>query len=261
MSIFDSIRVKKLPRNLFNLGYQNKLTAKMGEITPFLICPTVPGDKFRFNTDAFMRTAPLIAPIMHNVRVDFHYFFVPNRLLWKEWQNFIVGENRNLVIPNLPSRYKSPTSQITKKKIAEILGDGQLMEYLGYQFVQTELNPLEAGTMSQLPLRAYWQIIKDYYADENLDTVIANLDFESFPKVQDWSAIYNSTNLQFADEKQQIRLFKFYNRAWRKDYFTSALPWLQKGEQVAFNLGAEAPVHISKQIARNSLTVDCVRYN
>jgi len=250
MSIFNSVSFKKLPRNLFNLGYQNKMSARMGDIIPFLVCPTVPGDKFRFSVDAFMRTAPLIAPLMHNVRVDFHFFFVPNRLLWKEWQNFIVGEKNNLVLPNFPSRYRK-ASGATDKKLNEILGNGQLLDYLGYQFVQTELDPLEAGTMSQLPWRAYWQIIKDYYADENLDKPIAEIDVQD-PLgigIRDWSGLYNGTQARFFDVDYQHRLFRFYKRAWKKDYFTSALPWLQKGEQVTFNLGANAPVHIDKSNA------------
>lgn len=250
MSIFSSISFKKLPRNLFNLGYQNKMSARMGDIIPFMVCPTVPGDKFRFSVDAFMRTAPLIAPLMHNVRVDFHFFFVPNRLLWKEWQNFIVGEKNNLVLPNFPSRYRKVSGN-SQKKLDEILGNGQLLDYLGYQFVQTDLDPLEAGTMSQLPWRAYWQIIKDYYADENLDKAIAELDAQD-PigiSIRDWGGIFNGTQARFFDTDNQHRLFRFYKRAWKKDYFTSALPWLQKGEQVTFNLGASAPVHISKQNA------------
>lgn len=89
-NIFNSIRMKRPRRNAFNLSYESKLTLNMGELVPIMCMPVVPGDKFRVKTESLVRLAPLVAPMMHRVNVFTHYFFVPNRLVWNEWEDFIT---------------------------------------------------------------------------------------------------------------------------------------------------------------------------
>lgn len=89
-NIFNSIKLKRPRRNVFNLSYENKLTVNAGELIPIMCKPVVPGDKFRVNTEMLVRLAPLVAPMMHRVDVFTHYFFVPNRLVWNKWEDFIT---------------------------------------------------------------------------------------------------------------------------------------------------------------------------
>ena len=78
-------------RNVFNLSHEHKLTCDMGMLVPIMLEEVVPGDSFRVNTDIVVRLAPLLAPIMHRVDVFTHFFFVPNRLVFDKWEDFITG--------------------------------------------------------------------------------------------------------------------------------------------------------------------------
>ena len=102
-NIFNSIRMKRPKRNAFNLSYESKLTLNMGELVPIMCMPVVPGDKFRVKTESLVRLAPLVAPMMHRVNVFTHYFFVPNRLVWNEWEDFITKGVDGEDVPLLPS--------------------------------------------------------------------------------------------------------------------------------------------------------------
>ena len=86
-NIFNSVKLKRPRRNVFNLSYENKLTVNAGELIPIMCKPVVPGDKFRVNTEMLVRLAPLVDPMMH------HYFFVPNRLIWNQWEDFISNSS------------------------------------------------------------------------------------------------------------------------------------------------------------------------
>lgn len=91
MKLFDSIRVGKPRLNKFDLSHEKKLTFNMGDLIPILLQEVVPGDKFRVTTEVLMRLAPMLAPMMHRVNVTTHFWFVPNRLIWNEWETFITG--------------------------------------------------------------------------------------------------------------------------------------------------------------------------
>ena len=78
--------------NKFDLTHDVKMSAKMGEITPIMVCEAIPGDKFNIGCDSLIRFAPMIAPMMHRVDVSMHYFFVPNRLVWPGWENKQIND-------------------------------------------------------------------------------------------------------------------------------------------------------------------------
>ena len=224
-NIFNSIRLKRPKRNVFNLSYENKLTMNMGELVPIMCMPIVPGDKFRVNTEALVRLAPLVAPMMHRVNVYTHYFFVPNRLVWNEWEDFITkgidGEDAPLLprfnihsgwVQNVPESY---------------LFNSSLWDYLGLPTVRsingTSINKDDNAVdlpnnfrVSSLPFRAYQLIYNEYYRDQNLTNEV------SVP-------VKSGTEDSWDDINSLLRLRR---RAWEKDYFTSALPWLQRGPEV-----------------------------
>ena len=106
MSIFNSIPLPKLKRSKFNLSHDVKLTANMGTLIPVLCQPVLPGDKWDISTQFLCRTSPMLAPVMHRINIYFHTFFVPNRLLWDNWEDFITQGVNGKDKPVLP--YTTP---------------------------------------------------------------------------------------------------------------------------------------------------------
>lgn len=233
-NIFNSIRMKRPRRNAFNLSYESKLTLNMGELVPVMCMPVVPGDKFRVNTESLVRLAPLVAPMMHRVNVFTHYFFVPNRLVWNDWETFITqgidGEQK----PVFPKFNLNMLSYSALLKDG-MFRDGSLWDYLGLPSVgkigtladdkasPNSVNVPQIGfSVSALPFRAYQLIYNEYYRDQNLtDPVSFSLD---------------SGEILVADLRNLLILRR---RAWEKDYFTSALPWLQRGPEVTVPVGGD----------------------
>lgn len=226
-NIFNSIRLKRPRRNVFYLSYENKLTANAGELVPIMCKPVVPGDKFRVNTEMLVRLAPLVAPMMHRVDVFTHYFFVPNRLLWNQWEDFITKGVDGTGVPVFPkialrADWVNPTSA------AALLSDGSLWDYLGLPTIggfngiafpersPNSVIPPVGYEVSALPFRAYQLIYNEYYRDQNLTQPI---DF-----TLDGGLVTNVTEV--------MSLLTLRRRAWEKDYFTSALPWVQRGPDV-----------------------------
>lgn len=229
--IFNSIRLKRPKRNVFNLSYENKLTMNMGELVPIMCMPIVPGDKFRVNTEALVRLAPLVAPMMHRVNVYTHYFFVPNRLVWDSWEEFITkgidGED-SPILPRIPLNSSWFTAE---SSFRNYLADSTLWDYLGlptlkgigsraFDGIVNGVTVPEGFSVSALPFRAYQLIYNEYYRDQNLTDPI---DFS-----------ITSGSLGAAEV---VKLLTLRRRAWEKDYFTSALPWLQRGPEVTVPVG------------------------
>jgi hypothetical protein len=197
----------------------------MGELVPIMCMPVVPGDKFRVKTESLVRLAPLVAPMMHRVNVFTHYFFVPNRLVWNEWEEFITKGVDGDDVPVLPSLRLSP--DLFSSNPSVFFGDGTLWDYLGLPSLKgvggVEFpNPSPNGVIapqnyrvSSLPFRAYQLIYNEYYRDQNLT-----------------DPVDISLNSGFEDTLRALNLLQLRRRAWEKDYFTSALPWLQRGPEV-----------------------------
>ena len=91
MSIFSKIQKTKIKSNTFDLSHDRKFSMNMGFLVPQLVLETVPGDNFKLSTSQMARFAPLVSPVMHQISVYTHFFFVPNRLLWSNWESFITG--------------------------------------------------------------------------------------------------------------------------------------------------------------------------
>lgn len=217
--------MKRPRRNAFNLSYESKLTLNMGELVPIMCMPVVPGDKFRVKTESLVRLAPLVAPMMHRVNVFTHYFFVPNRLVWSQWEDFITKGVDGDDVPVLPSLRLSPDLVASNPSV--FFGDGTLWDYLGLPSLKgiggvVFPNPSPNGVfapqnyrVSSLPFRAYQLIYNEYYRDQNLT-----------------DPVDISLNSGFEDTLRALNLLQLRRRAWEKDYFTSALPWLQRGPEV-----------------------------
>lgn len=209
--IFNTIQQTKLPKNQFDLTHEKKLSCNIGEIIPILNMDVVPGDVVDLQNNVLVRFAPLIAPIMHRVDVYVHHFYVPNRLLWDDFENFITGGEDGNQNPVWPHTNYSPS----------VVGRGTLADYLGLPVSGDQLGS-PTTKVSMIPFAAYAKIYNDYYRDQNLQ---------------------NEVNDQLVSGLQPLtgrnRVLK---RAWEHDYFTSALPWTQKGPEAMLPLGTEAPV-------------------
>lgn len=218
-SIFSSILVKKPRRSVFNLSYENKLSLDMGYLVPIYKEHVVPGDKFRVNSEVFLRFAPMLAPVMHRINCYVHYFFVPYRLLWNEWETFITGGEDGLASPLFPRSYLTSLGALPT-------GNGSLMDYLGYNFVGALDNMPTNNEYSLLPFRAYQFIYNEYYRDQNL-TPAVEFSVSSGDSNTTTQFLEGTTYSNVSDA--MTALFTLRKRAWEKDYFTSALPFVQRG--------------------------------
>lgn len=215
MKLFDSIKVRAPKKNKFDLSHERKMTIPFGKLVPIFLEEVLPGDSFRVRSEILLRFAPLLAPIMHRVNVYTHFFYVPNRLLWDEWQDFITGGPDGKLEPVAP--YVALRDN-TKAKF----GVGSLADYFGLPTVDVGDTVLIERRFNALPFRAYQLIYDEYFRDQNLSTEV------------DWLRSGGDCTTDIFNDKLGV----IRNRAWEKDYFTSALPWAQRGDGVGLPIEA-----------------------
>lgn len=213
-NFMNSVKMSKPGSNIFDLTHDKKLSCQMGQLVPVMLEPTLPGDRFGINCESLIRFAPLIAPMMHRVDVTVHYFFVPNRLVWPGWEDFITngGDQPDTPLPVPPAA-----------PFVTIEDDGTnysaLMDYMGVPPPTENPTADTPENISALPFAAYQLIWNEYYRDQNLQQE-------------------NPYLLNDGDNTAAIAdLGSLHKRAWEHDYFTSCLPFAQKGASVDIPLG------------------------
>jgi len=213
-NIFNSIQLKKPKKNFFDLTHDVKLSTNMGQLTPILTLEVVPGDSIEIGCESIIRFAPMVAPVMHRMDVTMHYFFVPNRILWDNWEKFITNNGPNGTGPDIVAPYINYNDNATYWPPISV----QCADYLG-------VPPFPAGAVdtqiSALPFAAYQCIYNEYYRDQNL---IAPVNYKLTDGNQPFGNYTTLTSLRL--------------RAWEHDYFTASLPFAQKGAAVDIPLGA-----------------------
>lgn len=212
------MELRRPTRSTFDLSHEKRMSSRIGKLTPVLITETMPGDSFRGSTEVLLKLAPMIAPIYHRLNLYVHYFFVPNRLLWKDWETFItggrLGQEANPASAPVPP-YWTVTHLLGKN--LDLLDVGSVADYLGVPNI-TDASVGTWGTQSldSMPWAAFYRCWYDYYRDRNY--VADNTLLPMISGSQDAVGNWGMTGKRY--------------RAWEHDYFTSALPWTQRGNEV-----------------------------
>lgn len=204
---FSQVPQANIPRSSFDRSHGVKTTLDAGYLVPIFVDEVLPGDTFNVSMTGFCRLATPLKPFMDNVFFNTFFFFVPNRLIWQNWKKF-NGEQTN---PGDSTDYLVPQQNAP----AGGWTVGSLGDYFG---LPTGVNGLQCNA---LYFRAYNLIFNEWFRDENLQS--------SMPQY-------------FGDGPDPASGYRLLRRGKRHDYFTSSLPWPQKGESVSIPLGSLAPV-------------------
>ena len=242
-NVFDSFYVKKPEYSRFDLSHDVKTSGNFGRLIPVLCRDVLPSTTFKMQQEVFMRAMPLITPVMHNVNCYVHNFYVPYRILWSDWDNFLRGGKDNR------TEYQIPIFRVTAVEYNTYIAHfSHIGDYFGLPKIP---DPTTSDTRTfdivALPFIAYQMIYENYYADQNLE----NLVFDEIKKAIDSDPVITSSRtvqvtnvdgtpgntVSILDWCTQIR-----NRCWEHDYFTSSLPNTQRGADVHLPIYGTAPL-------------------
>lgn len=222
---FSKVATANIQRSSFNRSFGYKTTFNSGRLIPFFCQEVLPGDTHTVKPSIFARLTTPIVPFMDNLYLDTFFFFVPNRLVWDNWQKFMgeqenPGDSIDYLVPSIS--YVEEDAQIDFDSIGDYFG------------LPCGVNGIKY--INVLPLRAYFLIWNEWFRDENLQKsyYIDKGDRGFVPDIPDG---YQPTPIGFT--------LKPLRRGKRHDYFTSCLPWPQKGPGVELPLTGNAPIKIS----------------
>lgn len=226
---FSDAPAMYMKRTKFDRSHVYKTTFDSGKLIPVFVDEVLPGDTTRMSVNYFARLATPVKPIMDNIYLDWFFFFVPNRLVWEHWQNFCFeqedpDDRTDYVIPTVAAAGNSNNAYV-----------GSLWDYFGLP-----VNTIGSlSGISALPFRGVYLIWNEWFRDENLQKSV---------KIQkgDTNEVLNSARASeqpswvFTSDTSIVPGLACPPRGKRHDYFTSALPWTQKGPGVSIGLAGTA---------------------
>lgn len=216
---FTSVELQAPKKSRFDLTHDKRLSTRMGKLTPCLVQECIPGDSFQGSTEVLVRLAPLLSPVYDQIQCFVHFFFVPNRLLWEDWEEFITGGRLGESVDVAPV---PPYTEVKLLYDNDLAGNSTLADYMGCPDFTDLGSAVAYGgiELDVMPFAAYYKVWYDYYRDRNY--------------------IADNTLLPLAsgsiDEPTTLELCALRTRDYLKDYFTSALPFTQRGDEVLMPL-------------------------
>lgn len=255
---FNRIPQTHISRSRFKRDQNVKFTFNAGKLIPFYVDEVLPGDTFSVDTAGLVRMSTPIFPVMDNAYLDVYYFFVPNRIVWEHWKEF-MGENTTRAWEqkteySVPQMYlagltmKSGTD-VEASAIGTVPEEESILDYMG---IPTKCNRKAALTIEQakedlsindLPIRGYVKIWNEWFRDQNLTDPVTELKDDKpvqyiyLDKNHKWTDTQKNQNA--ANGGEVLPVAKYH------DYFTSALPAPQKGPSVAIGITGDARVQWS----------------
>lgn len=215
---FAVVPSAEIPRSKFAMRQTRKMAFNASDLVPIMCEEVLPGDVWSHNESIMARLATPIAPAVDDIDLETFYFFVPNRILWDDWEDFITGVDTDLEIPTLFPGLSGVGFTVETNSLYDHFG------ILPQTYSDTTFD------INALPIWGYFTIWNEWFRDQNLQPEYT------------WSQVSGQLNGGITNgtpwDSELLRVNK------RHDYFTSALPWAQKGPAVQLPLGSTAPVYI-----------------
>lgn len=231
---FNQIPEMKASRTRFNRDQTILTTFDSGKLIPFYVDEVLPGDTFNVNTSAIIRMTTPKYPVMDDAFIDFYYFYCPNRILWDNFRQF-MGEVE--ATPWMPKKdYKLPKIVINGKKENPEPYEGSILDYMG---IPTKIE--NVFEVNALPIRAYVKIWNEFFRDENVDNAAtiktddANVNYQDGREEEDQT---DAILKKAIGGGRCLPVNKFH------DYFTSCLPYPQRGPEVTVPITGNAPIRL-----------------
>lgn len=254
-SHFALLPQANIKRSVFDRSFVYKTTFDEGKLIPYFVDEVLPGDTFTLNPVEFCRLATPVVPFMDNLYIESFFFFVPCRLVWDNWAK-MCGEQEN---PEDSTDFIVPTVSIS----GGYNPVGNVIDYMGLGTYLFGSSGTSSSTISIncLPFRSYWLIWNEWFRDENLQKSVKVSKGDSNTVVESMGSGTSNPNYGFPDGV--THWYQCAPRGKRHDYFTSCLPWPQKGPAVDLPLGQTAQLVVSSDAALtmpsgylNNTTVD-----
>lgn len=227
MGIFTTVPVKKPRMSAFDLSYNNFFTCDMGELIPAFKMHIVPSDRVQYSPTFQVRFAPMLNPVFGDIYAKMECFFVPYRLVWNQWKNYITGVSQS-DSPSTSIPASVPSVKVTTPTASSVLDGARLVDFLGgvgfYRYVNSVVkngDKFSSGDsefkFSCLPFRAYTLVWNEYYRDEFVDSTFS-------VGAKGDSGVFN-----IGSSDASLALYGIFRRRWSKDYYTTATPSPQFG--------------------------------